>query len=29
MSELLNDPAVIKIIEYGKTKKKITYDELE
>ena len=28
MSELLNDPAVIKIIEYGKTKKKITYDEL-
>ena len=28
MSELLNDPAVIKIIEYGKIKKKITYDEL-
>ena len=28
MSELLNDPAVIKIIEYGKTKKRITYDEL-
>ncbi len=28
MSELLNDPAVIKIIEYGKSKKKITYDEL-
>lgn len=28
MSELLNDPAVKKIIEYGKTKKRITYDEL-
>ena len=28
MSELLNDPAVKKIIEYGKEKKKITYDEL-
>ncbi|MDX9800325.1 MAG: RNA polymerase sigma factor RpoD [Spirochaetia bacterium] len=28
MSELLNDPAVKKIIEYGKSKKKITYDEL-
>ncbi|MCP5515236.1 MAG: sigma-70 family RNA polymerase sigma factor, partial [Spirochaetales bacterium] len=28
MSELLNDPAVRKIIEYGKSKKKITYDEL-
>ncbi len=28
MSELLNEPAVIKIIEYGKTKKKITYDEI-
>lgn len=28
MSELLNDPAVKKIIEYGKIKKRITYDEL-
>ncbi|MCL2793496.1 MAG: RNA polymerase sigma factor RpoD [Spirochaetaceae bacterium] len=28
MSDLLNDPAVKKIIEYGKIKKRITYDEL-
>ena len=28
MTELQNDPAVKKIIEYGKNKKHITYDEL-
>ena len=28
MTELQNDPAVKKIIEYGKNKKRITYDEL-
>ena len=28
MTELQNDPAVKKIIEYGKSKKHITYDEL-
>lgn len=28
MSELQNDPAVKKLIEYGKEKKKISYDEL-
>ncbi|MBR5916157.1 MAG: RNA polymerase sigma factor RpoD, partial [Spirochaetia bacterium] len=28
MTELQNDPAVKKIIEYGKSKKRITYDEL-
>lgn len=28
MSELQNDPAIKKLIEYGKAKKKISYDEL-
>ena len=28
MSELLNDPAVTKLLEYAKKKKKITYDEV-
>ncbi|TFG58706.1 MAG: RNA polymerase sigma factor RpoD, partial [Spirochaetales bacterium] len=28
MTELINDPAVIKLLEYAKTKKSISYDEV-